>query len=342
VNERTAVAAPGGRQAAPDLASLTAPVRDEMERAETLLRALLDSPHPFLRAVAGHMERFRGKRLRPAILLLSARAWGNGSDLACELAAIVETIHLASLCHDDVLDGAELRRAAPTLNAQWGTQTAVMTGDLLLSRAFERLAQFGDLRLVQALGQVGRMICEGELLQIGSRFNPGLRESDYLALAEKKTGALFGAAARLGVLAAGAGEADAERMGAFGRHLGCAFQIVDDCLDVTGVEASAGKSLGADLRNGELTLPVIHLLRTAEPARRTELLELLQAGHAERRHHRLRALVASSDAVSYALGVARRELHSARQLILFLPPTAAREALLGFPEYILARSGSAE
>src|SRR5262249_40642112 len=162
----------------------------------------------------------------------------------------------------------------PTVNAKWGNKSAVMTGDILFSRAFEILGRMDDPRPVRILSRTSRLICEGELLQIDSRFKTDLDEDAYFDLCEKKTAVLFGAGAELGALLAGAKEADSKRLYAYGRRLGIAFQIVDDCLDLCGVEETVGKSLGSDLKNGEPTLPLIHLLAHSSRARKQELLML--------------------------------------------------------------------
>jgi octaprenyl-diphosphate synthase len=309
-------------------------VQAELEQSEAILAELLFSQHLFLRRLARHIERFRGKRLRPALVHFAARVFGGEAPLAGEVAALVEMIHLASLCHDDILDEAATRRNVPTLNAQWGAQVAVVTGDLLLSRAFARLATLPDPRPFQVLTRAGQLICEGELLQVGCRFQAGLSEQDYLDLIEKKTAVLFGASAQLGGLLAGASEPEAQRLEAYGRRVGRAFQIVDDCLDLSGVESSAGKSLGGDLKNGELTLPVIHLLRTAGEATRQEVLRLLRPGCPELSRERLRPHLQATGSIAYALERARQELDAACAELAFLPPSAARDSLAEFCEYI--------
>lgn len=314
------------------------PVRADLERTETFMAELLSSTHPFLSALSGHLERFRGKRLRPVLLHLAARAFGGEAPLAAEVAAVIELIHLATLCHDDVLDEASTRRSVPTVNARWGNRAAIITGDLLFCRALERLGRFDDVRPYRILSRTSRLVCEGELLQIGARFNAGLTEDDYIELVTKKTAVLFGAATQLGALLAGATEDEGLRMEAFGRSLGVAYQIVDDCMDLTGVETTAGKSLGSDLRNGELTLPVIHLLTTAGSGLREELLREFRPGRAAFDRETLIQHLKRCGSVEYALQTARRELKRASESLSSLPPSLARNTLLSFPEYILART----
>ncbi len=320
------------------LERLAEPVKQDLERTETFMSELLSSTHPFLSSLAGHLEQFRGKRLRPVLVHLSARAFGGEAPLAAEVAAVIELIHLATLCHDDVLDEAETRRSVPTVNARWGNRAAILTGDLLFSRALERLGRFDDPRPYRILSHTARLVCEGELLQIGARFNAGLTEEDYFDLITKKTAVLFGAATQLGAVLAGASEDDGQRMEAFGRGLGVAFQIVDDCMDLTGVEKAAGKSLGSDLRNGELTLPVIHLLSTAGPGLREELLREFRPGGPAIDRKALQAHLLRCGSVEYALQIARRDLQRACESLGSLPPSAAKSAILSFRDYVLERT----
>lgn len=319
------------------LARTVAPVLEDLDRSEAVLRRNLTSRYAFIQTLVTHIERFRGKRLRPALLHLSARAFGGEAPLAAEVAALVEMIHLATLCHDDILDDAATRRSVPTVNARWGYKTAVMTGDILFSRAFEILGQFDDPRPFRILARTARLICEGELLQIAARFDTRLEEEDCVSLMEKKTAVLFGASAELGALLAGADEADGRKLFAYGRRLGLGFQIVDDCLDLMGVETTVGKSLGGDLRNGEPTLPLIHLLKHAPPPQKQELLCLFQPGSQELTRERLRPYLERAGSVEYALKLARAELQRARDELASLPASSALHALQELPDYVLAR-----
>ena len=172
---------------------IVAPILSDLARSEENLSKLLTSQYAYINTLVRHIERFKGKRLRPAVLHLSARAFGGEARLACEVGALVEMLHLATLCHDDILDDAETRRNVETVNAKWGNKSAVMTGDILFSRAFEVLGRLDDPRPYKILSRVSRMICEGELLQIDSRFKVDLDEDAYFDLIEKKTAVLFGA-----------------------------------------------------------------------------------------------------------------------------------------------------
>ncbi len=320
------------------LLETVAPILPDMVCAEENISRILSSRHAYFNTLAQHIERFKGKRLRPAVLLLSSRAFGRLAPTACELAALVEIIHLATLCHDDILDDAATRRNVPTLNASWGNKVAVLTGDLLLSRAFEQLGQMADPRPFRLLARISRLVCDGELLQIANRFNVNLDEAGYLELIEHKTAVLFGAAAELGALLSGASDEDSRRMYSYGRRLGIGFQVVDDCLDLVGVEKNLGKSLGSDFKNGELTLPVIHLLAHVQGAPRQKLEEMFKPDSGALTREFLLPLLEAHGSIEYALQFARQEIACAKNEIEFLPQSSSKTALLKIPDYVLERT----
>lgn len=320
------------------LMQIVTPVLVDLQKSEDALSRNLSSPYAYISNLCKHIEQFKGKRLRPAVLHLTAHAFGGEAPLAHEVGALVEMIHLATLCHDDILDDAETRRSVPTVNAKWGNKTAVMTGDILFSRAFEILGRLDDPRPYRIISRTSRLICEGELLQIDSRFKTDIDEDAYFDLVEKKTAVLFGAAAELGALLAGAQDDEARKLYEYGRRLGIAFQVVDDCLDLTGVEETVGKSLGSDLKNGEPTLPIIHLLRTSIGAKKQEVLNMYRPGTGGPTREALRPYLEKAGSIDYAMQVARTEIQRARDEISFLPASNAKTALLEIPDYVLDRT----
>ena len=254
---------------------ITAPVRSQMRQTDAFLADTLHADDEYIKQLTRHVERYQGKRLRPALAHLTAQAIARpnenenkneneAEDLHVKMAAIVELIHLTTLVHDDVIDEASLRRRGPTVNARWDNETAVILGDYLFACAWKVLTALPDLRPLAILSATTRLMCEGELMQISCRrSDEPLSEARYLDIISKKTAELFRAAAYLGALLTG-GAAAAEQataLGEYGFHIGMAFQIVDDCLDLVGTEQQMGKSLGTDLDKGHLTLPVIHALR---------------------------------------------------------------------------------
>lgn len=207
-----------------------------------------------------------GKRLRPSLALLVGGATGGIRPAHIDLAVIVEMIHLATLVHDDIMDGADTRRGQPTPNARWGNAITVLLGDCLFAHALDLSTNFDDSGISRKIARAANAVCTGEIMQTQRRFDLNLSHEDYFRIIEMKTAALFGCAAELGARLSGSDDATVEAMRQFGLKLGTAYQIYDDCLDMAGDETLAGKTLGTDLQKGKLTLPVLNLLQSASPA----------------------------------------------------------------------------
>ncbi|MFH1023751.1 MAG: polyprenyl synthetase family protein [Planctomycetota bacterium] len=284
--------------------AIVAPVRDDLRRADEGLFDGLDPGHAGFEALRGHLAGRRGKGLRSALVLLAGRLFGALSEEHVRLARVVELVHLAALLHDDVLDEAVLRRGGPTLSATRGNTVAVLFGDYLFAHACE-LAAAGTPVILARLTRATRAMCEGELLQVVERGNLALGEEIYDDIIGRKTAVFFEAAAELGAVLAGAGDSEAARMAVYGRNLGMAFQITDDCLDLRGEERVAGKTLATDVRHGELTLPIIHLLRTAGPGERGRFENLIRAVARDGCVVGLRSLLVERGSFAYAEGRAR-------------------------------------
>jgi len=319
------------------LAELYAPVAADLESCRTVLRDELISDQGFISDLCGHVAQFHGKLLRPALLLLTARACGGLRPEHHVLAAVVELVHIATLVHDDVLDEADVRRRAATVNRLWGNERAVLMGDFLISHAFHLCSRLDSQYAAQVIGATTNTICEGEMMQVANRHNLDLRADDYLDIIRRKTAALLGACCLLGAAFAEVDPAGVERMRIFGESLGVAFQIVDDVLDVVGDEAEVGKSLGRDARLGKVTLPLIHYMDGANgDARRVELLALLGTDAPSVRR-RLADLLRSASCVDSALAVATGYVAEARAALQYLPPSPARDSLSAMAEFVLAR-----
>lgn len=274
--------------------------------------------------VLAHILQGRGKMLRPALVLLSGRAVGELTDLHIELAAIIEMIHTASLLHDDVIDEAATRRGKPTTNVLHGNEAAVLMGDFLLSRVFGVGIRCKDLEILRVLSEAACRLCQGELLQNIHRDSGCVSREIYFEIVRGKTAALFSAACRLGALAAGGQEAVVEAMAEYGLHLGIAFQITDDLLDLLGSENVAGKTLGADLAQHKVTLPMIHLFEGLSPEEadsvRSELFD------AEQRN-RLLMRLKQNGSIAYAQEQARTCCDLAVDALRCLPSDALGQPL---------------
>lgn len=302
------------------------PILEDLAKVEERIRAQARAFDPAVELYVSYAIQSSGKRLRPALALLSGGATGAILPGHEDLATIVELIHAATLVHDDVLDHADLRRGQPTANAKWGNSLAVLLGDCLFAHALRLAAAFDDNRMCRRIAAAASEVCSGEIIQSQRRFDLKLTVPDYFRILEMKTGALFAVATELGGLLNGADETTRRGLHDFGMRLGTAYQIYDDCLDLAGNEDQAGKTLGSDLRRGKLTLPVLHLLQISEPSERERLSELIL----EKREAEIGALVeraVETGAVRYAVTTGRRMLTEAQDGLSHLPPTPYRESL---------------
>jgi octaprenyl-diphosphate synthase len=295
----------------PDHADLYAPIARDLAEVERILRATLASTQTGVAKLLGHLAHFRGKRLRPALLLLTAHACGNVTREHHVLGAVVEMIHTATLVHDDVLDNASVRRHVPTINAGWGNQASILLGDYLFTHAFHLSSTLDDVRACRLIGEATNRLCAGELQQICERGNLALSEEEYFKIIDAKTAELTSCCCRLGALYSGMSEDIVESLARYGRYLGLAFQIADDVLDLVGDEEVTGKSLGTDLEQQKLTLPLIRLLAEAPAEQATRLQQILQSPGNHKREH-LAPDLADGRALTYARG--RAEDFAARAL----------------------------
>jgi octaprenyl-diphosphate synthase len=320
----------------PPAVDLYAPISDDLEEVERILAETLESPRPFVARLVAHLRNYRGKRLRPALLLLVARACGRVTPAHHALAAVVEMIHTATLVHDDVLDGAAVRRHVATVNAGWGNQTSILLGDCLFTHAFH-LASSVDVRACRLIGEATNRICEGELQQGYERGNLALTEEQYFDIIDGKTAELTACCCRLGALYSGVSTAVVDSLARFGRWLGMAFQIADDLLDLTGEEQTTGKSLGSDLEQQKLTLPLIRLLSRASAEIGSCLRQTLSSTGNHKREA-LRPYFAASDALDYARKRAEDFAARARAELACLFSSPCRAVLEVLTEQVVHRS----
>jgi octaprenyl-diphosphate synthase len=305
---------------------LYAPIAREMEEVERLLEQAVRSDHPNVAELVEHVSHYRGKRLRPALLLLAGRASGRLTPAHSVLAAVIELVHTATLVHDDVLDGANIRRHVATANARWGNHNSVLLGDYLFTHAFYLATTLDDIRVCQIIGATTNRVCEGELRQGLERGNLSLSEAEYLELIDAKTAELIACSSRLGALYAGAAPEVVEGMERYGRALGIAFQIADDLLDIVGEEQITGKSLGTDLEQQKMTLPLIRLLGQTSEGQGRPLEQILRAPGNHKREALL-PFLAASDAIDYARRRAEEFAALARAELECLPPSPCRSLL---------------
>lgn len=315
---------------------LYAPIATDLAAAEELLRNELTSDDPFVDSLVKHAFRLGGKRLRPALVLLSGKAVGQTHRAHTVLAAVVEMIHTATLVHDDVLDEASLRRHVETINARNDNEVSVLVGDFLFTHAFYLASSLDTTYGCRTIGRATNIVCAGELRQIHSRGNFALTEAEYLSIIEAKTAELCACCCRLGAHYAGAEKAREDALDRYGRNLGIAFQIADDMLDLVGDEVEMGKSLGTDLEKQKLTLPVIRLLSESTPSERTEIIELLSSrSRADR--GQINLWLERTGAMAYARDRAVHYAELARRDTAHLPPSRERDVLESLTELVVSR-----
>jgi octaprenyl-diphosphate synthase len=309
----------------------------ELEDVERIFRQELESHNPYVNDVFAHVTRFRGKRLRPMLLLLSASAAGGVNEHHKILAAVVEMIHTATLVHDDVLDDATTRRHVATVNTRWNTETSVLFGDYLFTHAFHLASSLPSTLACRLIGRATNIVCEGELSQIRERGNLHLTEEKYLQIIDAKTAELCALCCFLGAHFAGADEKTSIAMREYGRSLGTTFQISDDLLDILGTEKATGKTLGSDIAKQKLTLPLIRLLDRSSGPAAARIRELIaRPGEASRAE--LAAHLESSDALDYARARAFHFADESRRQLALLGDSAARRILEEITEFVAVRS----
>jgi octaprenyl-diphosphate synthase len=317
---------------------IVAPVADGMSRMREILVAQILESSNAVTDMTGHVQRFRGKQLRGALVLLSGDATGNATDEHPAVAAIVEMIHLATLVHDDVLDGARTRRRVASVNQRWDNQIAVLLGDFLYARAFALSTDLSSRLASRLLSETTRRLCVGEIEQSTKRFDFELKETTYEAIAGAKTATLYSAACELGARYPGGREDVGRDMAQFGHEIGLAFQIVDDCLDVVGDADVVGKPVGNDVEDGKITLPVLWTYARAPETTRAAMRDIYTTPGLEGR--RLAALKSACDlsaGVEYAMARATRLVDTARERLGALPESAARAALDELAAFVLER-----
>lgn len=313
-------------------------VEGDLLRVEEQLVQLLERRGGVLKGPAEMMFRSGGKRLRPALVLLTSRLYGEQPASAISIAAAVEMVHGASLIHDDVIDMTDVRRGQPTLNALTGNRIAVLLGDLLLCQALLAVAELDRVRLVQVVSQAVADMTAGQLLELRYQGNVDTSIDQYLSMIDGKTAALMAAGCRLGALLSNANEEQVQACATFGRNLGMAFQITDDVLDIWGHPDKLGKPVGNDLRERKYTLPFLHAYEKSAPDRRNLVRELLARETLET--SAMQALVQWMDqhnSKAFALGLAEGFLAEAREALLRTPPGSTRTSLEELLEYVMKR-----
>ena len=324
-----------------ELSQILAPIALDFKALDGVIRLRLASKVALIDQISGYIIQAGGKRVRPALLLLVAKALANGKETphTLEMAAVVEFIHTATLLHDDVVDESTLRRGRETANAAFGNAASVLVGDFLYSRAFQMMVAPNDLRIMQILSDATNTIAEGEVLQLLNMHDPEVNEESYLQVIRYKTAKLFEASSELGAILAKASDAEREQAAAFGRHIGTAFQLMDDLLDYTASAAQMGKNAGDDLREGKPTLPLIYLLENGSAQERLLVRAAIEQNQdlPEDIFEQILLAVQNSGALNFTQAAAQHEAKLALDCIAAFPKNEATDALLALCDYSITR-----
>ena len=314
-----------------DISPIQRLIADEMARVNTFIEENLASDVPLINQLGQYIVNSGGKRLRPALVILSSKVLGYEGDKHINLAAIIELIHTATLLHDDVVDASLLRRGHQTANQRWGNEASVLVGDFVYSRAFQMMVDINSLSIMRVLSEATNTIAEGERQQLIYRHRPETSEENYLDVIRNKTAKLFEAAARLGSIISKKTKDDENAMANYGRHLGTAFQLIDDVLDYSSSEIELGKSIGDDLSQGNPTLPLLYAMWNSTKDEEKIIRNSISNGSLEN-IELIKDTINSTGAISYTIEIAKRESELAINALDKLPQSEYLDAL-----YMLAK-----
>ncbi len=318
-----------------NLSELLAPIADDMKAVDAVIRARLNSEVVLIRTIGDYIVGAGGKRMRPAMLLMVAKALGYQGSNHHLLAAVVEFIHTATLLHDDVVDESDLRRGRSTANAVFGNAASVLVGDYLYSRSFEMMVESDSMPAMTVLSGATTVIAEGEVLQLLNVHDPDVSLERYLQVVRYKTAKLFEAATQVGAIIAGATGEQEAAAAAYGRHIGTAFQLIDDVLDYSGDAEALGKNVGDDLREGKPTMPLIRVMEVGTPGQKQLIQNAIRTGEAD--FAAVAHAIRETKALEYTRDAAVAEAKLAREALAGFPISVHQESLLEFCSFAVNR-----
>ena len=316
--------------------SIQALIREDMDKVNALIQEKLHSEIGLIDQLGHYIVNSVGKRLRPALVLLSANCFAYCESLHIKLAAVIEFIHTATLLHDDVVDASMLRRGKATANQRWGNEASVLVGDFLYSRAFQMMVEAGSMHVMEIMADATNTIAEGEVQQLINRHDPETSEQRYLQVIHNKTAKLFEAAARVGAVIAGQDLQTEQAMSNYGRHLGIAYQFIDDALDYSAPSENLGKNIGDDLAEGKPTLPLLYALWHCSDEQATLIRSAIKQGSLDDMEH-IRAAISATGAIQYTRDRAREEADIAIQSLEGLPQSEYLDALFTLAHFATER-----
>lgn len=311
-------------------------IADDMRAVDQRIHQQLRSEVALINQLGAYIINSGGKRLRPVIVLLAARACGYTKDQYIDVATIIEFIHTATLLHDDVVDASDMRRGQETANVIWGNESSVLVGDFLYSRSFQMMVDVGSMRVMEILANTTNTIAEGEVMQLLNCHDPDTTEERYMEVIRSKTAKLFEAAAQLGAVLAGRPRQDELALARYGMHLGTAFQLIDDALDYSESSAKIGKNIGDDLAEGKPTLPLIYAMRRGAAEDMLIIRSAIEQGGREN-IDRVIKTIESTEAIAYTSHLARQEADRAIKALSGIAGSPYKDALIGLAEFSVNR-----
>jgi len=318
------------------LSTILSPIKSDLLAVNEVIRASLHSEVPLVNQVEGHIIQGGGKRLRPSTLLLAGGLFGPIQKEHHELAAVIEFIHTATLLHDDVVDQSTKRRNHKTANTIFGNAASVLVGDFIYSRAFQMMVKINHMKVMEVLANTTNTIAEGEVLQLLNIHNASIEDEDYLKVVYYKTAKLFESAAELGAIIGGADDADIKALAQFGKHMGIAFQLIDDVLDLSGNPEEIGKNLGDDLAEGKPTLPLLYTMKKGNDQQKNIIRAAIENGGLTELESVLNA-VKETKALEYVRQLAKEEIEKGEKLIKHITSSVYKDALLALTQFVILR-----
>ncbi len=318
------------------LSTILSPIKSDLLAVNEVIRASLHSEVPLVNQVAGHIIQGGGKRLRPSTLLLVGGLFGPIRKEHHELAAVIEFIHTATLLHDDVVDQSTKRRNHKTANTIFGNAASVLVGDFIYSRAFQMMVKINHMKVMEVLANTTNTIAEGEVLQLLNIHNASINDEDYLKVVYYKTAKLFESAAELGAIIGGADDNDIKVLAQFGKHMGIAFQLIDDVLDLSGNPEEIGKNLGDDLAEGKPTLPLLYAMKKGSDEQKNIIRAAIENGGLTELESVLNA-VKETKALEYVRELAKEEIEKGEKLIQHITSSVYKDALLALTQFVTTR-----
>lgn len=320
------------------MSGFTQIIQKDLDELESSIDELISTRVSYIKEIVTYIIRSGGKRVRPVLVMLCSKLCGYRGRKHIPYAAIIEFIHTATLLHDDVVDNAKTRRGLSTVNTVWGNEPSVLVGDFLYSRSFELMSRDGNNEILKTISKVTTALSEGEILEIVKTADVETTEKDYYEIIGNKTAVLFGAACEIGAILGGRPDSERRALRNFGYDLGIAFQLMDDVLDYTSYNDVLGKHVGTDLKEGKVTLPLIHVLRNAGEKDKAQIEKIFAKQKiTQRDFDRVLAIIERNGGIAYTLKATERHLTQAKKYLEIFPASRYRKALLELADYMLKR-----